>query len=285
MAIHKKNSSRLGPLPFAAFENYALQGRLLGAIVDEELAGYLLYYVTTKNNRAQIVHNCVSADYRRQGISTALVKYLISILNEKRKCIRIHCRRDYNLRPFWSKLNFVVVGEKVGRGKDKAEITIWEYDLELPSLFDSIDSTFEKIQVVIDLNIFFDLEDSAQTNTESIGLNVDWLLDDIELCVTPEVLIEIDRNKDASERKNLNKLVRKNYNLISVDDRSNVDQILEGLKNIIKSSPRAQNESDLRHLAYCISSRKKFYITRDGMLLKYAAQLAEEYHLIAMSPS
>lgn len=72
MRLGKRYSGKLGHFPEGAFEDHARRGWILLAVVDGDCAGYLTYRLTKRTNEASIVHLCVAADHRGQGLARAL---------------------------------------------------------------------------------------------------------------------------------------------------------------------------------------------------------------------
>jgi GNAT superfamily N-acetyltransferase len=102
--LHAVGKARLGPFPRGAFEDHARLKMILAAISDENiLAGYILYRVARRANRASIVHLSTSERFRKNGVA----RLLVNRLKEKTKHlhgISLRCRRDYNIGDMWQSL-------------------------------------------------------------------------------------------------------------------------------------------------------------------------------------
>ncbi|MFM7202591.1 MAG: GNAT family N-acetyltransferase, partial [Myxococcota bacterium] len=74
VALGRRFSATLGHFPAGAFEDAARAKTILAALIDDKLAGYLLYREVPTHRRASIVHLCVDPMYRTLGIGRALVE-------------------------------------------------------------------------------------------------------------------------------------------------------------------------------------------------------------------
>ncbi len=203
IALGDANKSTLGLFPKEAYKESASKKWIIGA-VDEDtntLIGYLLFSTSRRKMLVSIVHLCVSAKCRGQGVAELLFKELKRITQDGYLGIRVRCRVDYPANKLWPKLEFVAVGEMNGRGKKETRLTVWKYEYSHQSLFSyaSLQNENAKVKVVIDANVFYQLQSPEDPNSEeSLPLLEPWL--DIDLCVTPEMLNEINRNKDEHKR-------------------------------------------------------------------------------------
>jgi GNAT superfamily N-acetyltransferase len=181
MDLGKQHAETLGFFPKGAFQEHASRRHIFVALTSRnECAGYLLY--RTSGNKAVIVHLCVNPTIRKQGVARKLVdklktetKHLVGI--------GLHCRRDYDVKGMWPRLGFAAVHSKPGRGSKPSQLTYWWFSHGHADLFSSIDHVDEsKQRVVIDANVFFDLNDPIDIESEeSKALLAPWLQDDFGL--------------------------------------------------------------------------------------------------------
>lgn len=233
------NSKTLGHFPRGAFEEYAGKNQILAAISGDEILGYLLY--RTSRQRVIIVHLCVREDFRGEGIGRRLVNDLSS-KTQSYLGIGLHCRRDYEAAKFWTKLGFSSRYEKDGRGKDKTKLTFWWIDHHNPDLFSSSRSerSENRLAVVIDSNIFYDLEFvSDDESTESLALKADWLSPHIQLQVTDELYVEIDRISDTIDRDDKRRVARE-YEIVRCENKA-----FQSVLDDLKSFPRYRSHWEL----------------------------------------
>lgn len=209
-ALGAANSQTLGFFPDGAFDDYARRRQIIVALDENQtFLGYLLYRLS--QDRAIIVHLCVDPSKRSRGIGTRLFGYLRDSVKDLRG-IGLRCRRDYEASKLWQKLGLVAQYEQPGRGKKGTNLTFWWFDNGHPTLFTDaiVEQVKSKICVAIDSNVFFDLYDPARVGyTESTSLQADWLSDAIELCVTDEILNDINRSEDETERQRARSLVKR----------------------------------------------------------------------------
>lgn len=285
--LAQDNSKTLGFLPKGAFESYASRGQIIGAFDNtNKFVGYLLYALNLKGSFAYIVHLCVDDKWRRQGIAYKLFDELIKRTKNDLKGIRVRCRRDYEATKVWQKLGFAPRHEIAGRSKQGSILTIWWYDHGLPSLFNLIHDheSESKVQVVIDANIFFEIQepDSAK-NIESKALLNDWLQENIELCLTEEIFTEINRH-DLPKVRTKSRSFVSTFKMVSCT-RQIFDAILKRLYEILSKPRSERDESDCRQLAWAICSNSPFFITRDKRLLKKADRIYEVFGTQIWPPS
>jgi hypothetical protein len=199
--------------------------------------------------------------------------------------IVVRCRRDFRASTLWPRLGFVPVREEIGKGNDAKLITIWRYEINQLPLLAVLDKHHEdRMRVVIDANVFFDLDgDSrAATRDESKSLLADWLSEFIELCVTDEIYNEIDRNNDSLHRERQRTRVEQFRILPS--DNVREEQILAELKSRFPSWTSDSGCSDMRQLARTISGGATYFVTRDGLVREQADELYERFGLVIVSP-
>ena len=148
------NRKTLGFLPDGAFAERAQSGQILAAIDGEVVLGYLLFFTKKTTNTVELNHLCVDESGRGKGIARALVEHLRST-TKKYYGISLSCRRDFDACSLWPKLGFVAVGEFNGRA---GILTRFLLRHAHPTLLDSTGANDQRLHVVIDSNIVFDLE-------------------------------------------------------------------------------------------------------------------------------
>ena len=283
-ALWRANSAVLGFFPAGAFDDYADKGQILIALDQgEQCVGYLLY--RTSRDVAIIVHLCVSPKHRESGIAKMLVDALRNETNQLRG-IRLSCRRDFSVSRLWPKLGFVALSDRPGRSVDGMPLTTWWCDYGHPNLFTHHQNALRsgKLVVVIDANIFFDLgpRDDAESN-ESKALTADWVQDNIELYLTPEILNEIDRQANHHLRDQ-ERIRSRKFEWVQGAPAKHTELVQEIIK-LYQSARSLQDESDVRQLAHAIAGDAKFFITRDGDLLELADRLYELFGINVVRPA
>ena len=281
--LMRSNSATLGFLPKAALKDYLSKGNVIGALLEDYgLVGYLLYGVTHKHYR--ITHLCISDSLRQRGIATRLVEELKSRAISQ-YLITLNCRRDFSANQLWPKLRFIPRGEKPARSGAGRVLTQWCLTLgpnDQPSLFEA-DSSTTTIDVAIDAQIFFDLVSCATDRaTESFALASDFMADLVNLRVTDELLVEIDRNIDTTLRKSHRERAR-NFPQVRYD--VNLAESYEACLKTILPTNSKRALSDIRHLAKTAASETKYFVSRDKRLLNKRRDIAELVALQVLSPT
>ena len=281
--LMKENSSTLGFLPFEALTDYTRKGGIIGAkSLTGELLAYLLY--SSYPGYFRIVHLCVSKRCRDNNIARELVDKLRSFATTQ-TLIKLHCRRDFPAHHMWPTLGFVPMDEKPGRSAVGHPLTLWclilvpDRQLEL---FQAL-ITDEHINAVIDAQVFFDLfEPPSSKALPSQALLSDFLVDNLNLWVTDELLVEIDRNTDQG-RRNLSRDRAHTYPNVRYDPKS-LDHFEPQLRQILPSTS-TNDISDIRHLAKTAASELSIFVTRDMALLKHADEIDDLVNVRVLSPT
>lgn len=288
IALGDANKSTLGLFPKEAYKESASKKWIIIAIdeITGNLAGYLLFNASRRKMLISIVHLCVDSSWRGRGISKLLFNELKRITEGGFLGVRVRCRIDYPANGLWPKLGFVAMGEMNGRAKKESRLTIWKYEYAHPSLFTyaSLQNENAKVRVVIDANVFYQLQHpEIPEHEESLPLLEPWL--DIDLCITPELLNEINRNKDKSKRELARKFAS---SFITVDSKTSQDRfqsVQEELRPLFPDFLETSDESDLRQLAYAISAEIPFFVTRDRPMLDRAEDVFEKFGIQILRPS
>lgn len=272
------NKEFLGFFPKKAFRRSADEGWVLCAVGHpEELCGYLLYYVA--RGRAVIQQLCVNPEKRREGVARALVNHLKELTGHL-DGILLHSRRDFPAHEFWPQVGFVAVSEKPGRGKKQTTLTRYWYDHGHPHLF-SASAEEEKVVAVLDANVLFDLQDRDES--ESAALTADWLNEHVELKTTHEVLNEINRQPDATERMNRRGFAQRFAPVQHATE--TMESALTKIKNVLPKAQKPSDKSDHRQLAMAISGGAEFFITRDNALCKHGDEVFQRFGIAVVRPT
>jgi len=281
------NRKTLGFLSEGTFRKFATKKQILVAQDNKKnCCGYLLYNINQKGKFVSIVHLCVEPSNRQKGVAKVLVDYFKKITRDSFQGIRIHCRRDYKVNEVWPKFGFFAVDDKKGRSKQGSTLTVWWFDHGHPTLFTLVDEQKigSKLPVVIDANIFYDLQKSPQSASEkeSHSLLAEWL--NVKLYLTTEIYNEINRHENGIERKRGRKFIGKFEVLPNPDDE--FQKTGEQLRHFFsKKKMSDSDESDLRQLAHSIAANVPFFVTRDEALQKKSEKIYQNYGIQIISPS
>ena len=281
--LMKRYSSTLGFLPRAALEDYLQKACVLGAKDrDGRLVGYLMY--AANRDRFRIAHLCVSEASRGQGVARRLLEALKSSATTQ-KIITLRCRNDFSMNGMWPKLGFVPTGESPGRSKEGHLLTLWRLQLALHDQLELFRANMsdDVLDAVFDAQIFFDFDrPDSEVTQPSKALISDLFVDSVNLWFTDELLSEIRRNPNASEREEAR--TRLSRFLEVKHDPLFVESFAAKLKRILPSE-KTNQQSDIMHLAKTAASEIDVFVTRDRLLLNKAAQIDEAVNVQVLSPT
>ncbi|MDE2039590.1 MAG: GNAT family N-acetyltransferase [Elusimicrobia bacterium] len=280
MRLWRARSSTLGLFPEGAFKEYAARRNILVATEKGACIGYLLF--RHSRDLVVIVHLCVGKGQEGKGIAKALVARLHAD-TQRFRGIGLSCRRDYDASKVWPKLGFTAVHDKPGRGKDGAILTYWWLDHNHPTLFSNADKQRldSKLIAAIDHNVFLDLY--KKRNADSEALEADWLQDSLQLCVTNEILNEINQMDDGLERGRQRDFYSRFQQLTS--DQTGFQSAYDALARLFDGLTGSSDDADRRHLARSIASGATVFVTRDTGLLEKAADVYDSFGLLVIHPS
>ena len=258
--LRKANGATLGFLPREALLAYLQKGRGLGAKCgDGSLAAYTLFANRTIDVR--ITHLCVYRKLRGKGLARKLMERLATdSRNQGLLSLELHCRRDFDANAMWEKLGFIPWGEKPGRASSGTTLTLWRRELaqsdQMKLVFDG--AGHGEIDVVMDAQVLFDLEtpDDDGTAVPSKALLSDFLADELNLKITDETLVEIDRD-DVDERRNRSRQKGLRFLQVTYDDLS-FRQIEAALTKVLPTT--SDNDlSDIKQLAKAAASNATYF--------------------------
>ena len=277
----RASKATVGFLPDGAFDEYAARKLIVVAveIATAKCVGYLLYRIS--QNRATVVHLCIDTFFRRRGIARGLFHHLRDITGHLTG-ILVKYRRDFPDDAMWPRLGFTAVHGAAGRSQEGHELTFWWYDHGHPTLFSSV-ATEDAVMVVIDMNVFIDLYGRRSSEgEESDCLRANWL-PRIELCITDEVLNEIERNDDRDERRRLRQAASKLRHLPASPKR--YDLSLSKVQALFPDPAKPSDEADVRHIARAVAADAEFFVTRDQSLLDKSDEVSQQFDVSILRPT
>lgn len=289
MALGRLHARYLGFFPEGAFESYAEAGHLLGLFTEGgRLAGYTAYRFSRTRARVVIVHLCVSEEFRGHGLARQLVDHLKTIArNTDSVGLYLKCRRDFPVNNFWPKVGLTTRTECAGRGKEGMPLSVWTWDTGTPDLFTSMEGD-ERIQAVMDANVFYDISGFSQDETadEAKALDEPWVTDVFELCLVDEIYNEINRNTSSAEKRAACREAVRSFKELIHDEHS-AEHFIPKLQEILgwETPLNDSRESDLRQLAKSAASEADYFITRDEALLKHGAEILDLTSLNVVRPN
>ncbi|MCT7982155.1 GNAT family N-acetyltransferase [Laspinema sp. A4] len=283
IALGDSNKKTLSFFPKGAFQDHASRRQIIVAIdSNKKCVGYLLYGKAETCDRITLKHLCVAESHRGMGIA----KKLVDLLKEETKeysGIGLTCRTDYEVTEMWPKLGFVWSHDKKARTLGKTNAFWWLENKQLPLVYAATQKQLEKtLCVVIDKNIFFELAspEKLDKNADSKLLLTDWLQADVTICLVDEIFNDIRPIKSEQDKKNLRKLTE-NF-IIIPSESSKVDSVLCDLKQITKDHSVLFS---LRHLAKCIASESRLFITNQLQLVEGVTEkIYEKFKVSIITP-
>jgi GNAT superfamily N-acetyltransferase len=194
-------SDTLGFLPRQVFQEAARKRTLLAAVQGKKLCGYALFGLPQQYIR--LTHLCIAPEFRGRGVARGLITE-ISRLHPDPLGIKLRCRRDYPAHNMWPHLGFQPLHERRGRGVKPTELVVWWLDHGHPDLF-SVAEQQAVLRVSLSYHALLHLHGtgSASSHSEYEALRQDWIADQLELVVMPEIYQAIDRLNDSAERRRL----------------------------------------------------------------------------------
>ena len=284
--LMKANSATLGFLFREALLDYLEKGWVLGAKCgDGSLAAYILF--ANRATDVRITHVCVCRALRGKGLARKLMERLaMDSRNQGLLSLELHCRRDFDAHRMWGNLGFVPWGEKPGRASSGTTLTLWRRELaqsdQMPFVFDG--AGHGEIDVVMDAQVVFDLEtpDDDETAAPSKALLSDFLADELNLKITDETLVEIDRD-DNAERRNRSRQEALRFQQVPYDDQS-FRRLQASLEKVLPTA--SDNDlSDIKQLAKAAASNANYFATRDKTLLGKTEVINELTGLHVLTPA
>lgn len=295
-----------GFLPARAYEDFALQQRLIVACDSKsnELAGYVVFGGTPP--QARIFQTYVSPDYRRSGVGRALVEEVVKRSEEiSFLSIRVEVASDLeDANEFYKNQGFRLVREKAGGSTRNRVIYTRVRELDTPSLLDFatygvvdgpaislvLSTATEQPFYLIDLNVLFDL-----TKRRSNALGAGRVLaaaigNSVALAVSSELVTELERNTSAEKPDAILEIARA-WPRLRPPAPAVLATYVDTLGPLIfpnRSASREltiQDRSDIAHLATAIEEGADGFITSEKAILACAEWFRTNHKLDIISPN
>ena len=284
--LRKANGATLGFMPREALLAYLQKGWGFGAKRgDGSLAAYILF--ANRRRDVRVAHVCVCRELRENGLARKLMERLATdSRNQGLLALELHCRREFDANAMWGNLGFIPWGEKPGRARSGTILTLWRRELaqsdQMELVFDG--TGHGEIDVVMDAQVLFDLEtpDDDAPAAPSKALLSDFLADELNLKITNETLVEIDRDDD-DERRNRSRQAALRFPQVSYDAQS-FRQIKSALDKVLPTTSD-NNLSDIKQLAKAAASDATYFATRDKKLLRRSKVIDNLTGLQVRSPA
>ncbi|TWU06299.1 hypothetical protein Pla52n_20200 [Stieleria varia] len=280
--IYRTQKALLGFLPDGAFQQRADSDQIYIVWVDGQAAGYVLFS-TNQSYEVRIAHLCILDRFQGRGFAKQLIAALVKA-HPTHSRIRLNCRADYPAAHIWPRLHFTEVRRFAGKKQDGSELIAFHLPISEMPLFDSLDGADETATVVCDTMVCIDLENTDRPHhRSSSGLRADWLVDEISLKVTPEILTDLGR-QDEPLRSDMVSAVKRRWDQV-VADHLKVEQQLREVRKIMGDPKNDSSASDQRHIAIAAAVEAAAFVTRDEEILSFREPILSSLGLRLLLPS
>jgi GNAT superfamily N-acetyltransferase len=298
-SIADDNKRSFGFLANSAYEQMAAKGQLWVVVNGgKEIKGYLMFGGTMPTIKVFQIYVCQST--RGDRVGSKLIDALKCFAEESGyHTISARVATDLPANSFWDKQKFETISQVDGggSGNTKRRINVRCFSIEGNDLFGGLSHykselvpsspILSKPFYAIDLNLLLDITKGRAGCREITDLMSLSFQGDFTLCATPELKKELARQASQFQDDPAMRLAAMLPELKSKDD---VKKIANTLKEIVfpsrKSSRKsAQNdESDVMHLAYCISAGINGFVTREKAMLRAFYTIKDKYDVAILSP-
>lgn len=290
----------LGFNPVGVYEDSIKKGKLW---VAADAKGNYLGHIMLGGKPPQelrIFQIYVGENGRGSGVASSLIKEATAY-GENLSCLNLRADVAHDLTnavKFWQSQGFCALAPRRKKNASGREVLIFHKRLSTPSLLPNetlpLSITAPSIanvldSYVIDLNIFLTLlknQDNEKLISEVMQAAI---AGEFSLFVTPEFQNELRRAK-TSNNDPIFDLAEKALPVLDKIDDADLQELKEEIRAIVfpnRSHSRKEavnDESDLRHLAYCIQNSKDGFITEEKALLRAKDALRDKYGLTLYSP-
>ncbi len=271
------NRKTLGFIPKEGIAEKGRNGDIYACTQDDELLGYILYTHLKIKHVIKIHHFCVDKNFRNSGLAKKIFdSFKKSIHNAY--YIELSCRDDYGLSGFWNSLGFRIINTRPGRATvHPSTLQVYRYSLQ-KSIHDIIEEESKKVKIALDSCIIFSQTDSDLLRHKEFDSLME-LRSEIDFCISPHVFDEIARQKDPALKQASLSCAHIFSKMISDHD------VMLHTSQEIQKKFSTVNDDDARQLSYTVTSKTKYFITRDEGLLKIANEFMSIYDTTIYSPA
>ncbi|AQT61075.1 GNAT family N-acetyltransferase [Cellvibrio sp. PSBB023] len=296
-AIADRNKEAFGFLSSSAYEQMASKGQLWIAInSDKELKGYLMFGGTMPTLKIFQLYACRSV--KGKGVGKLLLNNLKDHARSKHyHTISARVASDLPANNFWEKTGFIIHRQVKGGETTKRIINIRGYSLEDNDLFGGLaketlaptpsSPMLSRPIYALDVNLLLDIYKARPGYNKVIKLMQIGLQGEFSICITPEFKKELERQTMNFADDPVLRLAEMFPELKIENDISSITIALREIVFPCRSSTRKfiqNDESDLMHLAYCISAGVGAFVTREKALLRASDDIKAQYNISILSP-
>jgi len=114
---------QIGFIPRAKFQETVDAERVIVALVDGSVVGFVVYRHRKTDEQTTLSEICVSKQWQKQGIGKLLVQALEAECRAKLRCwIQLKCPVDLPANYFYEKLGFFLIATEPGK---KRSLNVW----------------------------------------------------------------------------------------------------------------------------------------------------------------
>ncbi|MDR8013556.1 GNAT family N-acetyltransferase [Ectopseudomonas guguanensis] len=296
-AIADKNKGAFGFLSASAYEQMASKGQLWIAINGAgELKGYLIFGGTMPTLKVFQVYACKTA--RGHGVGRRLIDTLKEFAREKNyHSIVARVASDLPANSFWGRNGFSIYRQVKGGETTKRIINVRGYSLGDNDLFGGLGKEYVGVQPIgpvlerpiyaLDLNLLLDIFKARPGYRKVVKIMQIGFQGGFSICITPEFKRELERQSANFSDDPVLRLAEVFPELKTDFDITDIAESLRGIVFPSRTSARksARNdESDLKHLAYCILAGIGGFITREKALLRVCNEIKDKHGVAILSP-
>lgn len=296
-SLADENKEAFGFTPISAYEDMAAKGQLWVAIdASSDLKGYVIFGGTMPTLKVFQIYSCPSS--KGHGVGNLLINELKEFARESGyHSISARVAADLPANGFWEVMGFPVYQQVDGGKTKRRRINIRGYSLEDNDLLsglthdnNAVNPTgpiLERPVYALDLNLLLAVCKAREGYEKVIRIMQVGFQGGFSICVTPEFKKELERKSACFSDDPVMRMAEA-FPEVNID--SDVEDLAETLRDIVfpyrtRKRRFAQNdESDLRHLAYCISAKVGGFITREKALLRACDDIKDRYGVSILSP-
>lgn len=294
------NRKTLGFLSIGAYEDAIKNGKLwVAKNSDGAYLGHVMHGGKPPQE-VRIFQIYVGENSRGLGVASSFIKE-ITKHGESLSCLNL--RADVandltNAVDFWQSQGFCALAPRRKTNATGREVLIFHKRLSTPSLLPNeplpLSITSKPIanvldSYVIDLNIFLTLLKNQENEKLVSEIMQESMAGEFNLFVTPEFQEELSRTK-RDNTDPIFDLAEKALPVLEEIENTELETLKEEIRAVVfpnRSRTRkdaANDESDLRHLAYCVQNSKVGFITEEKALLNAKSALQDKYGLTLYAP-
>jgi len=297
------NRKSFGFLSSSAYLELALKDQLwvIPSEDESDISGYIMFGGVYP--RIKVFQLFSNPSLRKRGVASKLIGELIQF-GERHDYMTISARvaADLDANAFWEKMCFNITKQEQGGATQGRTINLRSFSLDTKDLLSGVDSE-EKMPInyveqpilglptyAIDLNPFFDITKRREGTLESEIILNQGFSGHINICITPEFKTELIRTSNQYADDPI-LTIANTLPTLPANSSNEIRKLSHELREIVfpmrsKTGKKANNDnSDLIHLAHCISNSLSGFITRENALLRSSDILKKKYGVKIISPN